>query len=306
MTQLYVLSGPERGRFFKLREGENFVGRSLDNDIRIEDRTVSRKHVKIVMRKDRCFITDLKSRNGTFFRGDYIEPGLGVELEEGVPIAIGMTVICLGEACNEQVMGFQDTVEISREAIERSATFVERRSETNQKKSEFLAKVSSILVAGLPTNETLEKILDHVFDLLNRIDRGTFILVDPETREIEKTISKSSMPDDESSVAYSRRVVKRVIEDRKPLAISDVQTEEDRLFDTLRVLKIECAMCVPMIFGSRIFGVLYVDSLKRPYGFREEDLALLMELGQQIGLLLEKSRFASEMSKIADVLTLKK
>jgi len=50
MAYLYVLNGPAKGRSYRLREGENHIGRAIDNDIRIEDKTLSRKHAKIVLK----------------------------------------------------------------------------------------------------------------------------------------------------------------------------------------------------------------------------------------------------------------
>jgi pSer/pThr/pTyr-binding forkhead associated (FHA) protein len=72
MAYLYLLSGPEKGRSFRLREGENYIGRSIDNDIRIEDKTLSRKHARIIAKEGRFFITDLKSQNRTFFDSVYL------------------------------------------------------------------------------------------------------------------------------------------------------------------------------------------------------------------------------------------
>ena len=48
MAYLYVLNGPAKGRSYRLREGENYIGRAIDNDIRIEDKTLSRKHARIL------------------------------------------------------------------------------------------------------------------------------------------------------------------------------------------------------------------------------------------------------------------
>jgi pSer/pThr/pTyr-binding forkhead associated (FHA) protein len=297
---LYILSGPEAGRSFKLREGVNFVGRSLDNDVRIEDRTVSRKHMKITKKGDKYFLTDLLSRNGTFFDGAYLAPGSEVEAQEGVPIAIGTSVICLGQGCKEQINFLQETMEIKKEVIEQSMVFKDSRRETTQERREFLYKVCSLLVSGLTIREALEKILGYLFELLKRIDRAAFILVNPQTREIKETVSRSDTSDDDKAVAYPKRVIEKVLKDKRPVVISNVQTEEDELVDTLKVSKIECVMCVPMVFGSDMFGVIYADSRERPYGFRESDLSLFMELGQQIALAMEKARFASEMSKIID------
>jgi pSer/pThr/pTyr-binding forkhead associated (FHA) protein len=94
MADVYILNGPDIGRSFKLREGVSLAGRAFDNDIRIDDKTVSRKHLKIVNRSGKVFVTDLKSRNGTYFNGKYLDPGCEVEVEEGMRLALGRQERC--------------------------------------------------------------------------------------------------------------------------------------------------------------------------------------------------------------------
>ena len=301
MTKLHILNGPEIGRSYELSDVATYVGRSLDNDIQIKDITVSRKHVKIVKRGNKYFITDLKSQNGTFFNGNYIAPGLELELKEGVPIAIGMSVICLGKGCKEQMMPFLDSIGLTNQTDEESGVFVEHRDRTNQRKLELLYKVSDLLRGNLPINETLEKILDYVFDLLKRIDRAAFILVDPETENILDLISRTAKPSADTTTVYCPDVVRGVMENREPLVISNVEIEmENELIDTLKMLKIESVMCVPLISSSRIMGALYVDSQERPFGFRREDLSLFVDLCQRTALVLEHARLAFESTTIAD------
>jgi GAF domain-containing protein len=94
-----------------------------------------------------------------------------------------------------------------------------------------------------------------------------------------------------------------VIEEGKPLVISDVQTEEEHeLLDTLRILKIESVLCVPLISSSQIMGAIYVDSQKRPFGFTREDLALFMDLCQRTAVALEHARLAFDLATIEDSL----
>lgn len=73
MSNLYVIAGPQIGKVFELRDGANYIGRSA-KDIQIEDRTVSREHVKITAKGGRFYVTDLKSQNRTFFNGNYLAP----------------------------------------------------------------------------------------------------------------------------------------------------------------------------------------------------------------------------------------
>ena len=93
------------------------------------------------------------------------------------------------------------------------------------------------------------------------------------------------------------------MENREPLVVSNVEIEmENELIDTLKILKIESVMCVPLICSSQIMGVLYVDSLERPFGFRREDLSLFVDLCQRTALAVEHARLAFESTPIADEL----
>jgi putative methionine-R-sulfoxide reductase with GAF domain len=305
MTKVHILNGPKIGRSFELSDVATYVGRSLDNDIQIEDKTVSRRHLKIVKRGEKYFVTDLQSRNGTFFNGNFIASGLELEAKQGVPIAIGMSVICLGEGCKQQIMPLLHSIGLNKEPSKQSGIFLEHRDKTNQRKLELLYKVSDLLMENLPINETLEKILDYVFDLLRRTDRAAFILVDPKTERILDLISRTAKPSADTTTVYCPDVVRGAIENRKPFVISNVEVEmEDELIDTLKLLKIESVMCVPLISRSQIMGVLYVDSLQRPSGFRREDLSLFVDLCQRTALAVEHARLAFELTTMADDLPL--
>ena len=304
MAYLYVLNGPGKGRAFKLREGENYIGRSIDNDIRIEDRTLSRKHARIVLRKNRFFITDLKSQNRTFFDSAYLEPGSEVELKAGVPIALGTTIVSvsLSETDDGQMTSFSETVRLSRADIEKASELAERRDETEEKRLQLLREASELLVSGVSIHDALETILHSITEELNRVDRAAIILTDPETGEIEETVLAPHVLRHQQAAPYSTKVVERVIAVKRPVMISNTKTEEGDIADTLKVLKVQCVLCSPMIFASRMAGVIYLDSVRRPYGFREDDLALLMELGQQIALAVEKAKFVSDISRVAESL----
>jgi 3',5'-cyclic-nucleotide phosphodiesterase len=303
MTKLYVLNGPNMGRSFDLKDGPTYIGRSGDNDIPFDDKTVSRKHLRIFKKGKTFHITDLKSRNGTFFNGNYLAPGIELEIKEGVPVALGMSVLCLGEACKEHMLPFLDSIGLTRETGQHSGIFKEHRDKTNQKKLELLYNTSEVLTENLPVKDILQKILGHVFELLKKIDRAAFILLDPETQEIREVIFKSKRVTDDPHMIFCRDVVDRVLGDGKPIVVSDAETEEDEIADTLKVLRIESVLCVPLMSGSRTMGAIYVDSLKRPYGFCREDLALFVDVSQRIAIAIETAQLASEISEIGDELS---
>ena len=303
MAKLYVLNGLAKGRVFTLREGYSFLGRSLDNDVVIEDKTLSRKHVRVVKRANAYFITDLKSRNGTFYKGDFIKPGLEIQIEEGSPIAVGMTVIGIGQGCEEEMMPLPEITWLMDKALGKTGTLEERRIQASLKAVRFLNKMLDVLKENLPLEESLKKLVDHIFSFLKRIDRAAFALVDPENNKITGIISKVKRTKNKTRSSLCLDVVKQVIETKRPFAISDVEVEEENgLIDTLKVLKIQSVMCIPLMRLSRVFGVVYVDSIRRPYGFRWDDLLLFANFSQRLALVLENARHATELLAAADAL----
>lgn len=133
MSKLYILSGPDKGQSFEMGRDAVYVGRSAHNTVKISDKAVSRRHLKILMRGDRYFIKDLESENGTFISGTEVSPGVDVEVAEGVPIVIGMSVICLGERCLEKVKPVLDSMELSTDISEKIGVFQQHESRTTQK-----------------------------------------------------------------------------------------------------------------------------------------------------------------------------
>lgn len=300
MTRLFILAGPDKGRSFDLAGDSFHIGRAQDNDIIINDGTVSRKHLKLTIRSGKYFITDLQSFNGTFFDGEYVTPGLEVEAREGIPIVLGMSVIGIGESSIKHVMPFLDAIELDRETAKESGIFKIHKNRTNQKKLEMLYKVSNVLTENLSIHTTLTKILEFTFDLLGDIDRGTFILFDSNWK-VTHLISQSTQSNDDPTKRFCKDVVRRVIVSKMPLVISNLESaEDDDIVDTLKVLRIQSVMCIPLITGGQIIGVIYVDSLGRPYGFTHEDLSFFMDLSRRTAVAIETARFAFDLTKMPD------
>jgi GAF domain-containing protein len=96
--------------------------------------------------------------------------------------------------------------------------------------------------------------------------------------------------------------VRRVIDDRKPVVISNVQTEESDLIDTLKIQRIESVMCLPLLSGPQMLGAMYFDSVGRRYEFGRQDVSFFADLSQQIAAAIEGNHFESDLAVIADKL----
>lgn len=88
---LVVIDGTDAGRRLPLVGKERFkVGRSSTSDLKLLDGKVSRDHCMIEIVKDRHFIVDLESSNGTVVNGERVKKTV---LEEGDIIRLGFTVL---------------------------------------------------------------------------------------------------------------------------------------------------------------------------------------------------------------------
>lgn len=60
-----VVSGPDAGKSFKLEEGANIIGRTMDCTVQLTDETVSRHHAQILHSDGELSVSDLGSKGGT-------------------------------------------------------------------------------------------------------------------------------------------------------------------------------------------------------------------------------------------------
>jgi two-component system, NtrC family, sensor kinase len=290
MQKIYFINGPDKGRKCEVDKDAIYIGRAPENDVQIKDKSVSRVHLNVVKKGNKYFITDLKSKNGTFIDGVRIGSDMEYEVKEGMPVAIGKTFFCLGKAYPDDVLAVLDSIDLFKELDQSDEGEPKDRPATAKKNMELIYKVSTVLMQSINTKEILEKILHHIMELLKRIDRGVIVLLNWETGEIGDVISILKTSDKDCMTAYSRTIVNRVVREAKPVTMLDTLHEaEINLSESIRVNKIRSVMCVPLISRARVMGVIYVDSVQKPHGFRKEDLDLLTALSSPAAVAIENS-----------------
>ncbi|MFC1863895.1 FHA domain-containing protein [Thermodesulfobacteriota bacterium] len=297
-TSLNVLLGVDEGKSFEIEDFKRYtIGRSPKNDIVINDRNVSRHHLSITSNNGLFIINDLNSRNGTFIDSKSIPPDNEAETREGVPIVIGLSVLCLGEICESTIKPFLNVVDIFQEICEGGKDINTFGIMTIKKYLEFIHEMDKGFEESKDINDISNKILDLTFNLLKRIDRCFIILTDEKTGEISNVIyrSKARTPVIDPTQAYNPELVLKSLALNKPILISDPYNETDdeddgrdiEITQSLQIMKIRSAMCIPISSHLRTRGALYVDSLERPNGFRRNDLALLKEVSTRAALAME-------------------
>jgi GAF domain-containing protein len=195
-----------------------------------------------------------------------------------------MSVICLGRACLEEIMPFLDSLSEEKDIL------MPDRPLTPTRNMELIGKVSDVLKQSKDINEILEKILDSILSLLTRIDRGVIILFDDNTGNISNVITRTKERHDTTLRLYSRSIVNRVRQEGKAFIMRDTKSESDvDMSKSMKLMNVRSVMCVPLVSKSRVRGVIYVDSINKPHGFRNDDLSLLKALSSPAAMAIENA-----------------
>ncbi len=72
MATITLRSGHNLIDVFKIEKDEITIGRDRSNDIIVPDKSISRRHLKIIKRFDGYYLQDLGSANGTYFKNEKI------------------------------------------------------------------------------------------------------------------------------------------------------------------------------------------------------------------------------------------
>jgi signal transduction histidine kinase/CheY-like chemotaxis protein len=301
LKTLYVVGGPIKGESFTLNDDVTTIGRSSDNDICISDIGASRHHAKFVKRDNRIFISDLKSTQGVFIDGKKIEPGLEVELKKDTTLMIGNTILSF------QKESFAKTLVRPYSFAAQTKPFDMSKSSEDSSRNyiqslELLLKVSNIFAQSLNIQELLGLVIDQILILLKRINRGAILLLNKDTGKLQEVVSKTRIDDKDnlfSKINYSRSIVNRAIREAKPVKISNTSlVNKTNLSDSMEQMNVMSVMCVPLIYKEDILGVIYVDSIDLPEGFRKDDLELLTGLSNTASIAIENARLYSNLETL--------
>src|SRR6266849_5499060 len=167
---------------YPLCEGRTVVGRAPQCDVVINDDSISRQHARLVVRPDDVQLSDLQSRNGTYFAG---EPIREVTLRGGEQLSFGDVEAVLEHRTDEIVSAPGPATSAGdhtmiRRLGEPAAPAVAARVVDAPRLISLLGEVARTLVATLP----IEEILNRVIDLLLAhvpAERACLVMADSET-----------------------------------------------------------------------------------------------------------------------------
>ncbi|MBN1903450.1 FHA domain-containing protein [Candidatus Sumerlaeota bacterium] len=124
VARLLISKGKQQGQEFKITKTETYIGRSSDNDIRLHDWFVSKKHAMILRQGQNFFIKDLKSWRGTMVNGKFTRES---PLNDNDSLQFGSTIMSFHVATEEEALKI--TGRVPKELVELEEELMAERAE---------------------------------------------------------------------------------------------------------------------------------------------------------------------------------
>jgi adenylate cyclase len=292
---VFSLNGLVLGKPFRhdLGTGETIAGRSPSSQIVLGPPSVSRRHAKFRVERDRCFVTDLGSRCGTFVGGGRIS--VETEVVAGDRIRLGEVALTL--AHTDPKIQFEERpadATVVRKVGERSSIHANQEVMTAERVLAIFAEVGRMLLSVRPLPEVLGRLADLTFEVLPN-ERVFLLLADPAAPEgLRASAMRSRDKSVPQGVTLSRTVLQQVVTERIAMLATDVPSDA-RLESSMSLVQqaVRSFMCAPLLIHEKVEGVLYVDSQR--HTFTAADLDAFTALATYASIGIEQARLSEQL-----------
>ena len=148
------------------------------------------------------------------------------------------------------------------------------------------------LTIGLETDlQALgDTILGRILDILPA-DTAVIML-----HQDEELTTLASFADRRAEVRIPRAIIERVLKSRAGLLTTDALRDQQlRRSETVVMAQIRSALCVPLVAGDEVVGIIHVSSSSAAGAYEEKDLALLRAIAQPAALAVANARLIQKV-----------
>ena len=325
MASLFVIRGRDTGQHYELLSSSTSLGRESTNQIQLHDTEVSRHHARAERNDDgQWYLVDLGSSNGSYINSVRItrQP-----LASGDRIQLGSTLMIFSASSDLLHSPLPGTHEgtLHDVAIVRSdsqddlsqirsifsplpdATHAsDASSEDDATKCppsnwDVIYQVGQAITRTLDIDEMMRQVLDLIFQWV-RCDCGCVMLFDEVTGHLTPAYRRNRKTNNaQRPLEISKTILDYVLTRREGVLTSNAQSDSRwTAAGSILSLGIHEAMCVPMQGRYGVVGAIYVDTSTSPgvaaerghvESFSEENLKLLIAIGNQAALAIEDTQF---------------
>jgi len=263
--------GARSTRTFEVHKRITSIGSGDDNDLTIPDPDVDETHA-LIRYDGRTFTVQTLGSAKVLVNGNRARKH---DLEHGDIVQLGRTALTFRLFDEDQAADAPraELLETYRAVLDLSRT----------------------LMQSYELPELLEQLMDSIIEL-TRADKGFLILVEDEELHVKVARNIGGGDVEGALEQFSDSIVATVIEEKKPLIVADALNHED--FSASRSvvnLKVCSVMCVPMLVGDELAGLIYVGNDNVVNLFTNDHLEALTIFAAQAALIVSRALAMDEL-----------
>jgi signal transduction histidine kinase len=228
-----------------------------------------------------------------------------MEIRKGNRFMVGNSVLSLQKEATGEDLDQAYPTETQKTALDTSESLLKKHESRDYAPTVgLLLRISNIFAKSRDIPDLLHELIDQIMDLLIRINRGAILLLDEDTGQLAEVVSKTRIGPKAGplpKINYSRTIVDRVMEEGEPIMMSNTSlAHEADLAESMQAMNVMSVMCVPLKVEGETRGIIYVDSIRSPYGFRKEDLQLLGGLADTAAVAIQNAQLYGALKRELD------
>ncbi len=292
MAELTITLSDGRTLRHALGPEATVVGRDAGCDLTLDDPSASRRHARILSTPKGFVVEDLGSKNGTLVNERSVSMHV---LRDGDRLTIGSTTLVF----HHDRLATAGSVTIADEPTSTRATRYigkDQQLSLSRQRLQLIYGLSHRLTTLQDRDTLLYNAMDICFEML-RFDRGAVGLRRSGTRELEWPVVRN-LRHAESGLTLSRTLLTRALEHgERAIYTGEPQADRDPTVSMVQQ-GIRSAMCVPLMHGDEILGVLYGDRLSAAAPYTQEDIDFFAGIAQQLSVGLINHRLMQDHERM--------
>jgi len=283
----YQLDGQSHS--IEMRAAETIIGRSFgQSDVVVPSPNVSRRHAAVRCEQGHWTIADLGAANGTWINGRRLNK------DERHPLANGDTIVLGTVPMTCSILAPETTTSVQYDEDERGET---EDALPLDELTSVLGGVGWIVdlfndaAEGLLVSQSLDVTLEQILNLVFKhvpAQRGSICLYDGDNTQLVHRASRTAKGATVDPPRLSQTIVQRAISDRKAFLYKR-DNMAGREAESIVALEIRSAMCVPMVNGDKVIGLIYADTKNLAQPFTNQHLKLVSTLAKFSAVAVEQA-----------------
>ncbi|MDX1971918.1 MAG: SpoIIE family protein phosphatase [Candidatus Sumerlaeia bacterium] len=325
MPKLSILSGEEAGRIFHFDAVQITIGRSVNNDLQIVDRRMSRNHCQISLVGDVYYVEDMQSKNGSLLNGkpltsrqilkhgDMIQVGdsnvLFTRTEDSGEAFSSTTpeaTVVPGNQINREGSSFRvinednwgntrGEIRVGSRSKPLSIPDTNLNAHEQARHLEIIYEVMEAIRSTFSTDQLLQQIMDLIMKVI-KPDRAYLLLSQEGSSELVPEVIRDTQLKKNQEICISNSIVNRCVRESVSLLVSDAaQDARFNASESIIANRIRTAMVAPLIYKEQSLGVVYIDTNTRAFPYLEADLELLTGIANQAAVAIVNARLHSQL-----------